>query len=70
VIEFLVHFSFLFRAVLAFGGRCTPSSRRVFHITVFGKVSSGLDVIDKIEAVGSQSGRTAAPVVIKDCGEL
>jgi peptidylprolyl isomerase len=33
-------------------------------------VSSGLDVIDKIEAIGSQSGRTSAPVVIKDCGEL
>jgi cyclophilin family peptidyl-prolyl cis-trans isomerase len=37
---------------------------------VFGKVTQGLDVIDKIEAVGSQSGRTAKSVVIKDCGEL
>eukprot|EP00523_Entomoneis_sp_CCMP467_P006528 CAMPEP_0168727962 /NCGR_PEP_ID=MMETSP0724-20121128/5441_1 /TAXON_ID=265536 /ORGANISM="Amphiprora sp., Strain CCMP467" /LENGTH=203 /DNA_ID=CAMNT_0008774797 /DNA_START=81 /DNA_END=692 /DNA_ORIENTATION=- len=37
---------------------------------VFGKVTSGLDVVDKIEAVGSQSGATAAPVIVKDCGEL
>jgi cyclophilin family peptidyl-prolyl cis-trans isomerase len=37
---------------------------------VFGKVTEGLDVIDKIEAVGSQSGRTAKSVVVKDCGEL
>ena len=38
--------------------------------TVFGKVTSGLDVIDKIEGVGSQSGATKTSVVIKDCGEL
>jgi cyclophilin family peptidyl-prolyl cis-trans isomerase len=38
--------------------------------TVFGKVVDGLDVVDKIEAVGSQMGKTSAPVVIKDCGEL
>lgn len=37
---------------------------------VFGKVIDGLDVVDKIEAVGSQSGRTAKEVVVKDCGEL
>ena len=37
---------------------------------VFGKVTSGLDVVDKIEAVGSQSGRTSKTVIIKDCGEL
>ncbi|KAG7338868.1 cyclophilin type peptidyl-prolyl cis-trans isomerase [Nitzschia inconspicua] len=38
--------------------------------TVFGKVIDGLDVVDKIESVGSQMGQTSAPVVIKDCGEL
>lgn len=38
--------------------------------TVFGKVTSGLDVIDKIESVGSQSGATKTSVIIKDCGEL
>ena len=38
--------------------------------TVFGKVIDGMDVVDKIEAVGSQSGATAAPVIIKASGEL
>jgi peptidyl-prolyl isomerase F (cyclophilin D) len=37
---------------------------------VFGKVKEGLEVIDKIESVGSQSGKTAQTVVIKDCGQL
>jgi cyclophilin family peptidyl-prolyl cis-trans isomerase len=37
---------------------------------VFGKVVDGLDVVDKFESVGSQSGMTSAPVMIKDCGEL
>jgi cyclophilin family peptidyl-prolyl cis-trans isomerase len=37
---------------------------------VFGKVTAGLDVIDKIEGVGSQSGKTSKKVTIKDCGEL
>ncbi len=37
---------------------------------VFGKVVEGLDIIDKIEALGSRSGRTAKKIVIADCGEL
>ena len=37
---------------------------------VFGEVVEGLDVVDKIAAVGSQSGKTSAPVVIVDSGEL
>ena len=37
---------------------------------VFGKVTEGLDVVDKIEAVGSQSGSTSKPVTVRDCGEL
>ena len=37
---------------------------------VFGKVTKGMDVVQAIEKVGSQSGRTAAKVVIEDCGEL
>ena len=37
---------------------------------VFGKVVEGMDVVQAIEKVGSQSGRTAAKVVIEDCGEL
>merc|ERR1712160_52360 len=36
---------------------------------VFGKVTEGMDVVKKVEAVGSQSGKTAKPVVIKDCGQ-
>ena len=37
---------------------------------VFGSVTEGLDVVKKIEAVGSDSGKTSKPVVIKDCGQL
>ncbi len=37
---------------------------------VFGNVTDGLDVLDKIEAVGSQSGATSAKVVVEDSGEL
>jgi cyclophilin family peptidyl-prolyl cis-trans isomerase len=37
---------------------------------VFGKVVEGLEVVDAIEKVGSQSGATSQKVIIKDCGEL
>lgn len=37
---------------------------------VFGNVAEGMDVVKAIEAVGSDSGRTSAKVVIADCGEL
>jgi cyclophilin family peptidyl-prolyl cis-trans isomerase len=37
---------------------------------VFGKVTDGLDVVDKMEEMGSSSGKTATRIVIKDCGEL
>jgi peptidyl-prolyl isomerase F (cyclophilin D) len=37
---------------------------------VFGKVIEGMDVVKKIEGLGSQSGRTSAKIVIADCGEL
>merc|ERR1712094_8988 len=37
---------------------------------VFGSVTNGMDVVKKIEAVGSQSGKTSQPVVIGDCGQL
>merc|ERR1711920_606087 len=36
---------------------------------VFGSVVEGMDVVKKIEAVGSSSGKTAKPVVIADCGQ-
>jgi cyclophilin family peptidyl-prolyl cis-trans isomerase len=37
---------------------------------VFGKVVEGLDVVDKIEAVGSQSGATSKSVIVKESGKL
>src|SRR4051812_35921840 len=37
---------------------------------VFGKVVEGLDVMKKIESLGSQSGATRGKIVIADCGQL
>ena len=37
---------------------------------VFGQVVEGMDVVRKVEALGSPSGRTRGKVVISDCGEL
>merc|ERR1712078_652930 len=37
---------------------------------VFGSVTQGMDVVKKIEAVGSGSGATSKPVMIADCGQL
>ena len=37
---------------------------------VFGKVTKGLDIIRKIEAKGTESGRPKAEVVVADCGAL
>lgn len=37
---------------------------------VFGNVVEGMDVVKSIESVGSGSGKTKAPVVIADCGQL
>ena len=37
---------------------------------VFGKVVEGMEVVKKIEGVGSQSGKTAKPVKIADSGQL
>jgi peptidyl-prolyl isomerase F (cyclophilin D) len=37
---------------------------------VFGKVTEGMDVVKKMEAVGSQAGSTSKTVVIADCGQL
>ena len=37
---------------------------------VFGSVTKGMEVVKAIEAVGSQSGKTAKPVVIADAGQL
>jgi len=37
---------------------------------VFGRVADGMDVVDAIEAVGSQSGETSAKVVITSSGQV
>ncbi|KAM8743886.1 peptidyl-prolyl cis-trans isomerase F, mitochondrial-like [Acanthopagrus schlegelii] len=37
---------------------------------VFGKVVEGMDVVKKVEAVGSRDGKTSKKVVIADCGQL
>uniref|UniRef100_A0A8R1YAN0 Peptidyl-prolyl cis-trans isomerase n=1 Tax=Pristionchus pacificus TaxID=54126 RepID=A0A8R1YAN0_PRIPA len=38
--------------------------------TVFGKVVEGLDVVKKVEAVGSEDGTTSATVKISNSGQL
>ena len=37
---------------------------------VFGQVAEGMDVVQAIERLGSQSGATKVPIVIADCGQL
>ena len=37
---------------------------------VFGEVVEGMDVLDKLEAVGTRPGPPTSPVKIADCGEL
>jgi cyclophilin family peptidyl-prolyl cis-trans isomerase len=37
---------------------------------VFGSVVEGMDVVKKIEALGSESGRPKAKIVIADCGQV
>ena len=35
---------------------------------VFGEVTDGMDVVTKVEALGSPSGKTSATITIADCG--
>ena len=37
---------------------------------VFGKVTKGMDVVEKMKQYGSSTGQTSKPVIIKDCGQL
>ncbi len=50
---------------------CTVALARLDgkHV-VFGKVVEGMDVVKKIEAFGSESGRPKTKIVIADCGQL
>ena len=42
----------------------------IFRLLPLSTTTDGLDVVDKIEAVGSQSGATASPVKVKASGEI
>merc|ERR1719214_211184 len=37
---------------------------------VFGQVVEGMDIVEKMEAQGSQEGKTSKKILIKECGEL
>lgn len=37
---------------------------------VFGAVVEGMDVVKKLESMGSQSGKTSKKIVIDNCGQL
>lgn len=37
---------------------------------VFGKVVDGMDVVEKIEEMGSRNGRTSKTIEVADCGQL
>lgn len=37
---------------------------------VFGSVIDGMEIVKKLEACGSQSGKTTKKIVISDCGQL
>lgn len=37
---------------------------------VFGRVTEGLDIVKKVERLGSQSGKPSGRVVISNCGEI
>jgi peptidyl-prolyl isomerase F (cyclophilin D) len=37
---------------------------------VFGEVVEGMDVVKKVESLGSQSGKTTKKVMVENCGQL
>jgi hypothetical protein len=72
----------LARLLVSEAGRFDPCGRDLDSMICFSQrhtVTSGiknnnpidgLDVVDKIEGVGSQSGKTSKSVVVKECGEI
>jgi peptidylprolyl isomerase len=56
------------------GSQFFLTTARTSHLNgkhvVFGAVVQGMEVVEKMEAVGTDSGTPAAPVVIEGCGEL
>jgi peptidylprolyl isomerase len=38
--------------------------------TVFGEVTQGYDIVQKMESLGTQSGAPRQKIVIEDCGQL
>ena len=37
---------------------------------VFGQVVQGMDVVAKVQALGSRDGKTRARIVVENCGQL
>ena len=37
---------------------------------VFGEVTNGMDIVKKIEAMGTEKGKPKKKVIIADCGQL
>eukprot|EP00455_Lapot_gusevi_P018206 TRINITY_DN1988_c0_g1_i2.p1 TRINITY_DN1988_c0_g1~~TRINITY_DN1988_c0_g1_i2.p1 ORF type:complete len:242 (-),score=34.34 TRINITY_DN1988_c0_g1_i2:67-792(-) len=70
------------RGIVAMANSGKNSNNSQFYITfapvpnadgqyvIFGRVVSGIEVLDAIEACGSRSGQPSADVVIADCGLL
>ena len=47
-----------------------PSDRLDGKHVVFGKVVEGLDIVEKMDRLGSDGGKTSKKVTIADCGQL